>query len=81
MTDEDKVNVRNDKITKACQEIGYCCPYAFLMMNSSKRDTNKRLANKVNLSEAALKFNRRRLREGTLKCQERDNCQVPPEKD
>lgn len=74
MSDSD--NPRNDKINKAVRDIGYCCPYSFFMQNSSKRDTNKRLAKKVNMSEVAMRFNRRKLRNGEMKCQGCDDCQI-----
>ena len=69
-----KPNSRNDKITKACQEIGFCCPYAFIALHNRPRDTNKRIANKVGLSESAIEFNKRQLKDGKLTCQEREGC-------
>lgn len=72
----EQSNKRNDKINKAVKDIGYCCPYAFFVLNSSQRDTNKRLAKKVDLSESTMEFNKRRLRNGEIKCQNCDDCQV-----
>lgn len=81
MTTEEKPNARNDKINKACAAIGYCCPYAFFMLNSGKKDTNKRLANKLGISESAIEFNKRRLKDKVLVCQSRDSCQMRHETD
>lgn len=71
-----KVNMRNDRVHKACAEIGYCCPYAFFQLNSSKNDTNKRLAKKLNMTWQAMKFNKRQIREGKLGCEGQPGCQL-----
>lgn len=76
---DEPINKRNERVTKACQDIGYCCPYAFFTINSSKRDRNKALAKKLNLSESAIEFNKRKLKNGGFKCENEPNCQIPPE--
>lgn len=75
----DKKNPGNDKIYKVCAEMGYCCPYAFFLLNSSKHDTRKRLAKKLGLAEVTIKYNRHRLKVGELKCENSPDCKIPQE--
>jgi formate-dependent phosphoribosylglycinamide formyltransferase (GAR transformylase) len=70
-------NPRNERITKACQEIGYCCPYSFLIRNSGKGDTHKKVAEKVGLSHETIRFNRRKLASGEVVCLQQPLCQIP----
>lgn len=71
-----KVNMRHDKIHKATAELGYCCPYAYFVLNSTKHDTNKRLANRLGMTESAMEFNKNKLRKGLLKCEGQQGCKL-----
>lgn len=68
-------NPRNDKVTKACQGLGYCCPYAFFEAHKGKHDTQKKLGKMLNLSFKAVQYNQKRIREGTLTCAKAPDCQ------
>ena len=65
----------NDRINKAAQELGYCCAYLFLCDHSRERDTHAKLASKLKVGVSTIEFNRRKLRNGQLKCLGLSECQ------
>lgn len=65
----------NDKITTGVQLVNICCPYRYLCLRNAKRDTNKRLAREVGVSEKAIEWNKKKFREGKLVCLRLSICQ------
>lgn len=65
----------NDKIVANVQAQGHCCPYAFFCKKQSKHDTNKRLAREAGVTEKAIEWNKKKLREGKLVCLHTDRCE------
>jgi hypothetical protein len=69
------IDAPNDKINKAAQEQGYCCAYGYLCAHTGKRDSHKRIANKLGLGVATIEFNRRKIRNGEMVCPGLPKCQ------
>lgn len=67
----------NDKITSAVQELGHCCPFAYLCQKNLRknRDTSKKMAKELGLTEKAMEYNRKKFREGKMVCLKLSICQ------
>lgn len=64
----------NHRLDKQVQEMGYCCPLAFLRMNLREADTLKALAKRAGVARATITNHRKAWKEGKVKCQYRDGC-------
>lgn len=64
----------NDRIHGIAKEKGFCCPFGMLKKMEGPKDSHNRVAQKTGLSYSAVKFNRRRIKEGSLVCAKKENC-------
>jgi hypothetical protein len=72
---------RDTLIDKQARALGYCCLYAFFLLNPKKshnREANSisRLAKKLGMSTNAIEHHKRRLVQGDLVCDKCENCQI-----
>lgn len=67
----------NDRIHKNVEALGYCCPYGFFGCNQRRSDSTTKLARKADLGYSTIKFNRRKIREGEMTCEGKENCMKP----
>lgn len=66
----------NERITKAAEAGGFCCPYSMLKTMSGPKDTHMRVAIRVGLGYQTIRNNRRKLAAGVLKCTNQENCRL-----
>jgi transposase-like protein len=69
----------NEKVTKKCQDLGFCCPYAYFTEREGK--THKRVAKELDVAVDTVRYNRRRLKDDNLKCQASEECRILKLKD
>lgn len=63
----------NDRINGIAKEKGFCC--AFGMLQGMEGLIHNKVVKRTGLSYSAVKFNRRRMKEGTLTCAGAPTCQ------
>jgi transposase len=72
----------NDRIGKAVKDLGYCCLRRFFDCHTHKSDSNRKMANKLGVAITTIEYNKKKLKEGFIHCECRQNCMQdqPPKK-